>query len=423
MDDSIAILGRQPALGLAELESLYGADAVRPAGSQAARLRLAPCSVDVARLGGTMKLCKLLTVLDTTKWPAIEQFLIGAAPTQATRMPEGKMHLGLSAYGTGVSPQQLLAAGLKLKKAIHAASGRTVRLVPNKTAELNAAQVLHNQLTRPNGWELVLIRDGMQTIVAQTVSVQDIDAYAARDFGRPKRDARVGMLPPKLAQLLINLAIGPGEFAAVRDSLSGDVCRSADNAQKLRADHGRTTVLDPFCGTGVVLQEALLMGYHAYGTDLEPRMIDYSRTNLAWLAERRRLGDASPELAVGDATTYQWQLPADQPVAVASEAYLGRPFTGRPAPEVLAQTMTDCNLIIKKFLRNVHDQLPAGARLCLALPAWQVRPGEFRHLPLIDQLAEMGYNRVSFERIRDDDLLYYRADQIVARQLLVITRK
>ncbi len=32
-----------------------------------------------------------------------------------------------------------------------------------------------------------------------------------------------------------------------------------------------------------MLQEALLMGYEVYGTDLEPRMIDYSQANLGWL--------------------------------------------------------------------------------------------------------------------------------------------
>jgi len=74
-------------------------------------------------------------------------------------------------------------------------------------------------------------------------------------------------------------------------------------------------------------------------------------------------------------------------------------------------------------LQNLHGQLKPGTRLCLAVPAWQTRPDQFKYLPLIDQIDDLGYNRVSFEHIRDEDLLYYRSDQIVARQLLVITRK
>jgi tRNA (guanine10-N2)-dimethyltransferase len=332
----------------------------------------------------------------------------------------------------------LLATGLNIKKAIQKNSGRSVRLVPNKGAELNTAQVIHNKLTTPNGWELVFVRSGEKTLVAQTVSVQDIDSYSERDFGRPKRDARVGMLPPKLAQLLINLATGPNEFLAVKDQLSNDiVCMLPEDVQKMHAERANTTLLDPFCGTGVVLQEALLMGYKAVGTDLEQRMVDYSRQNLEWLSLKHPHVTNNYQLAAGDATTATWP-----PVhMIATESYLGRPFTAAPTAEVLAQTVSDCNVIIKKFLQNIHGQLEPGTRLCLAIPAWLVShssphvtrrssrvfgsAGAARyvwHLPLVDQIEELGYNQVRFERVRDDELLYYRPDQIVARQLIVLTR-
>lgn len=413
MNDSLLILGRQPALGIAELESLYGGAAVSQVGDMAARVTVAPCSIDFARLGGSIKLCKILTELDTTNWKQVEKFLRDASPAQAEKMPEGKMHLGLSVYGFDVSTQQLLATGLTLKKVIQKQTGRSVRLVPNKSSELNAAQVLHNKLTSPNGWELVFVRNGDKTLVAQTVYVQDIDSYSERDFNRPKRDARVGMLPPKLAQIIINLGCGQ---EPVVDSPQSSVCEPGP----LQTDYRRLiTILDPFCGTGVILQEALLMGYHVYGTDLEPRMIDYTRANLNWLAEKHNLPADTATLSQGDATSHTWGAPID---VVACETYLGRPFTTVPSAEILAQTASDCNLILKKFLKNIYGQIKPGTRLCLAIPAWQTKPGQFKHLPLVDQLAELGYNQVRFERVRPDDLLYYRADQIVARQLLVITR-
>ncbi len=418
MDDSIAILGRQPALGLAELESLYGANKVTAVRDGVARIAVMPCSIDFSRLGGTVKLCKMLTIQETTDWKQIEKFLITVSPVQSQKMPEGKMHLGLSVHGFQISPQQLLATGLNIKKAIQKQTGRTVRLVPNKTNELNTAQVIHNKLTGSTGWELIFIHDGDRTIIAQTLFVQDIESYGERDYGRPKRDPRVGMLPPKLAQMIINLATGQAEFTAMQETLSGDMCLKPEDDKKMHDERGGTRVLDPFCGTGVILQEALLMGYQAYGTDLEPRMIDYTRTNLEWLEGKHAVTEYI--LVAGDATTLQW----DQPVAmVACETYLGRPFTAAPSSEILAQTMSDCGLILKKFLRNIHDQLQPDTRLCLAVPAWQIRPGIFKHLPLVDQVEELGYNLVRFERVRNEDLLYYRADQIVARQLLVLTRK
>jgi tRNA G10 N-methylase Trm11 len=162
------------------------------------------------------------------------------------------------------------------------------------------------------------------------------------------------------------------------------------------------------------------MGYYPYGTDLEQRMVDYSEANLSWLIMgNSRLDSIDFRLFQGDATIAQWR----EFDFVASETYLGRPFTARPTTEILSQTVADCNLIIKKFLQNIHGQLRPSMRLCLGVPAWQNAAGRFTYLPLIDQISDLGYNRVSFEHVRDADLLYYRNDQITARQLLVITRK
>lgn len=410
---SLLILGRQPALGLAELESLYGAEKLEPLGSQAVIVDVDPCLLAFDRLGGSVKFCKLLTTLDTTDWKQIEKFLLQASPGHSQTMPEGKMQLGLSLYGFSESVKRIESTGLSLKKAIRK-TGRPVRLIPNKAAELNSAQVLHNHLTGPNGWELVFVRDDRRTVVAQTVKVQDIDSYTRRDRERPRRDTKVGMLPPKLAQILINLAAGQ----LPEDKLQS-IC-DIPAGEPVPLPILNRTVLDPFCGTGVVLQEAMLMGYSAYGTDIEPRMVDYTRENADWLAEHFPVAGHGSHFETGDATRFGWSQEFD---FVASEAYLGRPFTAPPAAEILAQTVTDCNTIIRKFLQNIGRQIEPGTRLCLAVPAWQTKRNQFKHLPLIDQIGDLGYNRVSFEHARAEDLLYYRSDQIVARELLVITKQ
>ena len=410
---SVLILGRQPALGLAEVESLYGADKLRPVGKQAVVVDVDPCLLAFDRLGGSTKFCKLLTELDTIDWKQIEKFLITVSPDHSQRMPEGKMQLGLSLIGFDVSLKQIEATGLTLKKVIRK-TGRSVRLVPNKAVELNAAQVIHNHLTGPTGWELVFIRNGSKTLVVQTVKVQDIDSYTERDRGRPKRDARVGMLPPKLAQIILNLAVGK----LPEDKLES-ICE-IPAGQPIPRPLLNKTILDPFCGTGVVLQEAALMGYQTMGSDLEPRMVDYTEQNLTWLSAKYGEDFTPGSLVRGDATDHQWDTSFD---FVATEAYLGRPFTTAPPAELLAQTAADTNLIIKKFLKNLYTQTKPGFRACIAVPAWQTGANRFKKLPLIDQIEELGYNRVSFEHLGNDDLIYYRPDQVVARQLLVITRK
>lgn len=392
LPQTVALLGRQPALGVAELERLYGADNLQlTTQPQAVLLHLAPGEVTFARLGGSVKLGKVFTALPGTSFTAALKHLRQKLPDYVKSFPDGKIRLGLSVYGMKVSLPELNRGGLELKKVIKNA-GRSVRVVPNTAPDLNSAQTLHNQLTGPTGLELILIADGDRTWIAQVVAVQDINAYAARDQARPKRDARVGMLPPKLAQIIVNLTgVGPSQ-----------------------------TVLDPFCGTGVVLQEALLMGFEAYGTDLEPRMIEYSQTNIEWLRQAHSIGEC--RLQSGDATDFTWEAPFD---VVAAETYLGRAFSSPPDPGTLRQVISDVNLIHKRFLQNVAKQTSSGFCLSLAVPAWKTSRG-FEHLPLVasslDSLEELGYTRMSFAHVRTEDLVYHREGQIVGRELVILQR-
>jgi tRNA G10 N-methylase Trm11 len=389
MSQSVLILGRQPALGIAEAESLFGADKITVLSPESIVVDIPVQDIPFARLGGSTRAAKLLTYLPYTDWEKIEKCLEEELPKHTCCLPEGKVKLGISTYGLKVNIRRLNASGLTLKKAVKN-GGRSVRVVPNKELELNTAQVLHNQLTGPTGMELLLIRDGDRTALAQTFKVQDIDAYAARDQARPARDARVGMLPPKLAQIILNLAVTSDTKA----------------------------VLDPFCGTGVVLQEAMLDGYDAYGTDLEERMIDYSNKNLEWLGTQHDFGGQTLLLETGDATNYEWQA-FD---AIAGETYLGRPFSSEPKPEVLHEVMSDVDLIHRKFLRNVARQTDSGFRMCIAVPAWKTRSG-FKHLKALDSLEEIGYNRVSFVHAGTRDLIYHRENQVVGRELVILIRK
>jgi tRNA (guanine10-N2)-dimethyltransferase len=394
---SLAILGRQPELGLAELEGLYGASHLMPLDG-AALLDVEAADINFQRLGGTVKIARILATLPTASWSEIEKYLIERVPVHLTHVPEGKFTLGLSAYGLEVSAANINKTGLNIKKA----AKRSMRIVPNKSPALSSAQVLHNKLTTKGAWELLLLRSGQYTILAQTLYVQDIEAYAARDQTRPARDPRVGMLPPKLAQIIINLA-------------AGQIDKSRAESQEPKV----IRVLDPFCGTGVILQEALLMGYSVYGTDIEQRMVDYSKRNLRWLVEQYPNIQGGVVIERADATNFLW--PGFS--CLATEAYLGRPLSRLPQPGELERIIQDVNTITKKFLKNLHPQLKPGRRAAMALPAWQISKDKFKFLPVIDQLTDMGYNTKKFKHLVGQDLIYYREGQIVGRHIIVLEKK
>ena len=393
---TLLILGRQSNLGLAELESLLGADHVVPFSTGYALSDLPATDIPFNRLGGSIKLCSILGSSSTTDWHSLEKEVLHHAASLSFGTTDGKITCGLSLYDLAVGPKDIMASGLRIKKAFKKATGQSVRLVPNQNelTALSSAQILHNGLTHQNGAEIVVVGSADKAFICRTVAEQDIIAYSRRDQNRPKRDARVGMLPPKLAQIILNLGVGQ----AVPPF----------------------TVLDPFCGTGVVLQEAALLGYTLYGSDLEQRMVEYTAENLTWLNDTHTLAPIDVTLQTGDATAHKWNEPFG---AVAAEGYLGQPFTGFPSEAKLREVTHTCNQIAKGFLKNIAPQIPSDTRLCIALPAWHHPNGRFERLKLLDQLSDLGYSRVNFIHTDAEELLYYRPDQVVARDLLVITKR
>lgn len=409
----IAILGRQPALGMAELERLYGGASVRWFSDESA---VVDCPrFDFERLGGSQKAGRVVAEL-SGDWHRASKEIVRAYAT-AWQSHEGKITLGISAYGFKTTAREVQKTGIILKQKLKA-QGVSLRLIPNNEPALNTATSHHNKLGLSNNHvELLVVRTGAgNIIVAESVGAQNITALAARDQARPRTDAFVGMLPPKLARMMINLATGDGENTTKSEAIHGSRGVGLPKA-----------VLDPFCGTGVVLQEAALLGFDVCGTDLSEKMVDYSRENLEWLVKKYSLAtDVSIDHA--DAMIYQWPLLTMQnqepraDLAVVAETYLGQPFSAPPSPAKLREVTGNCDHIVSTFLRNIARQLTPGAPLCVAVPAWRGNDGSFTHLPLIDIVGTLGYRRVQLRHVRDSQLLYYREGQVVARELLLLIK-
>lgn len=380
----ITILGRQPAISIAELERTYGDVSWF---SDTSALVQTP-HFDIQRLGGTQKAGRVVDQVNGTDWrhASIE---IVQHYAKAWSGYDGKITLGISAYGFSTTPREIQKTGLILKSKLKGTSV-SLRLIPNQDSALSTATSHHNKLgLADNKIELIVVRGAKSIIIAESNGAQNITALAARDQGRPKRDAFIGMLPPKLAQIMINLA---------------------------GVKKGR--ILDPFCGTGVILQEAGLMKYATYGTDLSEKMIRFSAENLQWLQETQNI-TLDTQLQEGDAMTHHWDAPID---AVVTETYLGQPFSAPPSAAKLTEVRGNCNHIISTFLKNLGTQIKSGTPVVLAIPAWKSTDGSFTHLPLLTQLEKLGYKEVQLQTVRPDQLLYFRPDQVVARQLLILTK-
>ena len=391
----VAIAGRQPLISLAEIQALYD-KAARLVGKKLIFFEIDEdgeenISPDINRLGGSLKLGRFFD----TDFSKLAKFL-------ATAHPEGKITLGISDFSKqkkfGLAKQK----SMELKRSL-ARMGRSVRVITSNEPEISSATAHHNQLGEKAGcFEIFLI----DREIYLSLGTQNITAYTERDQARPARDAKVGMLPPKLAQILINL------------------CGKLPEGIR---------VLDPFCGTGVVLQEAAIMGYVPYGTDLSERMVEYSKKNLNWLfnERNRKRFKILPDLiqkkdqilnaiSVGDATSFTWEGEID---AVAFEGYLGAPMSKPPVDIKFKTEKAKCREIAMGFLKNITPQIKSGIPVVMALPAWLRENGKYAGLNILDEIQEMGYNFEKFQDLSQSDLLYYREGQIVAREIIVIRKR
>lgn len=357
----LAVLGREPELSNAELESLFGKITHLTNNLSLFDSKTTP---DINRLGGSLKLAEKLSEKPLDYLSKIE---------------DGKITVGISDYSKGASKKSATLEAMKLKK-ILTRHGRSVRVVLGDDAMLSTATSLHNGLSGKNLKKVELIK--VNNDYYKVIGVQDIDAYSRRDQGRPARDAKVGMLPPKLAQILINLC-GPLKEGS--------------------------TILDPFCGTGVLLQEALLMGYFAYGTDISDRIVSFAKKNLDYF----KFTDY--KLEVGDATNHKWSS-ID---AVACEGYLGKPMSSVPSEMELKEQKQECSSIFLGFLKNLSSQIKKDTPVVIAAPAWLRENGEYSRLEILDQIENMGYNVENKSR---EGLFYHREGQIVARDIIILRK-
>ena len=383
----VAILGRLPKLSIAELEAMFGKSHVRAVSHDIATIDTDNLSID--SLGGSLKCGTIIHILPADGHPTLEHASHWITHTYIHQLLAvgGKITLGISAYRFSTSLRQLQKIGLSLKSSMKR-HGASLRLVPNTSTALSTATSHNNKLgLSPKKRELFIIKtDDGAILIAESNGAQNITTYARRDRNRPRRDAFVGMLPPKLAQIMINVAVG--------------------NAVK-------ATILDPFCGTGTVLQEALLKGYDVCGSDLSQKMIDYTTENIAWLQSKYHITGTVRSLEQADAMTHQWPK-AQQLDAVVCETYLGQPFSAPPSPKKLHEVTGNCNHIITNFLRNIRSQLTPGTTLCIAVPAWRDASRNLTHLPLIKDLETLGYI------LQQPPLIYSRSDQVVVREILLL---
>lgn len=335
-------------------------------------------TISIDSLGGTIKIFEIVAQSSRNDIP-------GILATFPLPQKEKRVNFGISFYG--MRGEKTLGSNLK-KHFIE--SGLAARNVTGRFPDLSSVIVSENKLLE-RGFEAIVIKDKEQYLIGKTLAVQDYKAYSSRDYGRPSRDDRSGMLPPKLAKIMINLA-------------KKDVTKS---------------IYDPFCGSGTVLTEALVLGYkNLYGSDLGADSCSRTRSNLNWFEQFGYSKIENEKIFVSDVLTPNKLFKID---AIVSEGYLGEPVK-KNEKEALLESEKLRHFYLSA-LKNFVKYLNHDGRIVIAIPFFIVKNKRL-YLPIMEHLSSLGLSLVPFDSAvklsERKTLTYARKDQFVGREILVL---
>lgn len=361
-------LGSHPQLSLAELESVFGVDRVTALSTTVAIIDpqpdISPEQIQ-AILGGTVKIAVPIVIQKKLSEPEILDSISKFLLTQDS----DKIEFAVAEFDRDHLPKIELA---KIKKFLSKETSKTVRYVEGNRSGLSASILLHH----PEIYEVWVCRDrtGL-TYLAHTLTVQNIDAWTLRDRGKPEVERKRGLLPPKLARIMLNLGLGKNSFAQY----------------ETKAD---ITLLDPFCGIGTIPLEALALGItQIWGSDLDPEAISQSEQNLEWYTRQvatTQQTQASVKFITADATQLDQFLPNSSVSLLVTEPFLGKQT---PDPRKIADIAKGLERLYLGAFKSWRTILKPHAKIVIIFPNWSQLKYPHNWQDLVQKLANIGYNQ------------------------------
>lgn len=344
------------------------------------------------RLGGTIKIGEIKEEIKDGDDFALLKTLTELAKIKKYQSKEGKFNFGISNYGKFQFNKQNL--GLKLKK-YFSDEDISSRFVISREKTLSSVVVTQNKLLT-RGIEFILIKVENKILIGETLSVQPFKDLSRRDYGRPARDDQSGMLPPKLAQIMINLA-------------------QVRNAEDV--------IIDPFCGSGTILSEAMLAGYkHLFGSDLSAKAIDDTHKNISWIRELYNLKDIKLKILVKNVTNLSKFIKAKSAEAIITEPFLG-PQRGMINFKVV---MSNLEVLYSDALKQFNIVLKTGGRVVMIWPSFYgqkpITPN-YTGFKMLNMLPEDLRESEFLKKTYRPTIIYGRPGQKVYREIVVLEKE
>ncbi|MCT4616734.1 MAG: hypothetical protein N4A38_00820 [Candidatus Gracilibacteria bacterium] len=331
-------------------------------------------------LGGTIKIFKL-NKLDN-KADYIEEIIKNKG--------NKKYAYAINNFSKNIKNRELLIDTKKTLKEKKISS----RFVNKDFKNLSSAHIIKEKLVDTKS-DFNFIEVEGNYYFGETIFVQDIDAYSKRDYEK-QRDMQTGMLPPKLSQMMLNLA-------------------------------GDKDVYDPFCGLGTVLIEAVLRGdKNTYGSDISINMVEFSIDNLE-KAKREYNLDFNFEIARLNAGEIDKSDFINKKINIVTEGYLGEIMTKRGISiEKIEKQRKILSAIYKDFFSNLK-KIKFDGNIIISFPFWNLK-GKYCYLeeiyPILEKNCEIiRLDTPCFNASKFGSLLYIRDNQLVGREIFKLKIK
>lgn len=409
------VFGNNPHLSISELYSVIPVADFSLSSNQASIISVDNLNLD--EFGGIVKSGQIIGQVKITDSSTISKFIINKL---GNIFSGTKISFGISEYCLDkeqrriFSDKKLLAFGLETKKQLKQA-GIHSRFVRTTEQNLSSATVQKAKLLS-NGAEFCLFLHKDSVYIGITDWVQPFEKLSERDYGKPFRDAKSGMLPPKLAMIMLNLALS----------------KSSIHGLALDRPMAALILLDPFCGSGTIAMEAALHGgiKTIYCSDISQKAVDNAKGNINWLKNKYELKCKNINIFLSNAENISGQL-KEKINTIVAEGYLGPAQSGEESRAELVKVMSGLKSLYIKAIKEFYKITSNNARIVLAVPYFKHRTGDL-FVDFASEINQYGFKIINpFPKSAPDylkqlskqgGLLYGRQGQRVYREILVMER-
>ena len=233
-----------------------------------------------------------------------------------------------------------------------------------KQAQLSHIEVLKKNLVE-NQAEILFCIGKKETWIAITVAVHNPFEFQKRDIYKPN-ERKIFAMPPRLARMMVNLSL----------CTAGKV------------------LLDPFCGVGTILQEALLEKASVVGMDVNPWCVDAAEENLEWLIGEYGLEGADFRVLQGGIDRLTMKVGVESVDCIVCEPDLGPALREVPTGPYAEKIIEKLEPLFYGFVEQAYEVLKPKGRLVLVTPYIGTRSGQAVTMPIDEKLEQVGFKRI-----------------------------